>query len=108
MPGNAIRLSDDLINSVRSEATTMSRSITGQVEHWLRLGRAMERSLAFSYDRVRKALDGKLASRELNDEEDEVYMELFSERMWNPGSEVHAYFAKLGDDIKARDLDTSK
>jgi hypothetical protein len=51
----AVRLSRDLINSARETGTLQSRSIAGQIEHWARLGRAMEAAPA-----VEKALLDKL------------------------------------------------
>lgn len=40
--GMPVKLSDDLVRAARDEAATASRSITAQIEHWARLGRAAE------------------------------------------------------------------
>lgn len=108
MSSQSIRLPDDLVEIARAEAGAMSRSISGQVEHWFRLGRIMESSPKFDYDRIRKALNGELPAGELNEEEDEIYWTLFSESMWNPDPSVDEYFAKLRADIEARGIDISE
>lgn len=52
----AIKLSDQFVDLARGEGQVMGRSIAGQVEHWARLGRAVERSPGFAYERVRAVL----------------------------------------------------
>ena len=44
--GLPLRISDDLVLQAREEAETSERSITGQIEHWARLGRAVEAVLS--------------------------------------------------------------
>lgn len=40
--GMPVKLSDELVESARQEATTTDRSLTGQIEHWARIGRSVE------------------------------------------------------------------
>jgi hypothetical protein len=40
-----VKLPDDLVRVARAEAEATSRSLTAQVEHWARLGRAVESAL---------------------------------------------------------------
>lgn len=40
--GMPVKLSDELVESARGEAATAERSITGQIEHWARIGRSVE------------------------------------------------------------------
>ncbi|MEQ1912430.1 MAG: hypothetical protein ABMA15_26650 [Vicinamibacterales bacterium] len=40
--GMPVKLSDALVESARAEAATTDRSITGQIEHWARIGRSVE------------------------------------------------------------------
>lgn len=42
----AIKVSADLAEAARSEAALTDRSLTGQIEHWAKLGRALESGLA--------------------------------------------------------------
>src|SRR5438094_9951242 len=37
-----VKLSDELVESAREEAATTDRSITGQIEHWAKIGRSVE------------------------------------------------------------------
>ena len=40
--GMPVKLSDDLVESAREEAANTDRSITGQIEHWAKIGRSVE------------------------------------------------------------------
>ena len=42
MPSTAIKVSSSLATEARTAATDADRSLTGQIEHWARLGKAME------------------------------------------------------------------
>lgn len=56
----SIRLSDKLLAEARQDAETFNRTLGGQVEHWARLGQALEAMPGFDQARVRAALVGKL------------------------------------------------
>jgi hypothetical protein len=40
--GMPVKLSDELVESARQEAASTDRSITGQIEHWAKIGRSVE------------------------------------------------------------------
>lgn len=40
--GMPVKLSDELVESAREEAANTDRSITGQIEHWAKIGRSVE------------------------------------------------------------------
>jgi hypothetical protein len=40
--GMPVKLSDDLVEAARSVAAIVDRSITSQIEHWAKIGRAVE------------------------------------------------------------------
>jgi hypothetical protein len=40
--GMPVKLSDELVESAREEAAITDRSITGQIEHWAKIGRSVE------------------------------------------------------------------
>ena len=40
--GMPVKLSDELVASARKEAANTDRSITGQIEHWAKIGRSVE------------------------------------------------------------------
>src|SRR5438876_8230513 len=43
--GMPVKLSDELVNAARREAASTDRSITGQIEHWVKIGRSVENVL---------------------------------------------------------------
>ena len=54
--GLPLRISDDIVLQAREEAETSERSITGQIEHWVRLGMAVEAVLSHPEARELKRL----------------------------------------------------
>jgi len=71
--GHAVKLSDELVESAKHESEIYSRSMAQQIEHWARIGRAVERTGAFN-DRVRAALQAELAYDALTTEEKLAYL----------------------------------
>ncbi|HYD89141.1 MAG TPA: hypothetical protein VEA80_16810 [Vitreimonas sp.] len=69
----SIKISDADMEIIRKEADRASRSIAGQVAHWMRIGRSIERAPEFSHARIRQALDGKRSPDALSGEEQIVY-----------------------------------
>jgi len=52
--GMPVKLSDELVREARDEARIVNRSITGQIEHWATLGKAVEVMLKMSDIRALK------------------------------------------------------
>lgn len=95
----SVKLADDLVAAARREAELHSRSVAGQITHWLRLGRAIEQSGAYDHARVTAALEGRLDTVELRDEEATAWLDAFTEKMSTPSPSEQAFFAqrrKLG------------
>lgn len=90
----SIKISDEAMNLLREEASLYSRSIAGQAEHWLRIGRAIEKSPSFNYRHIKDALAGFTSPDELNVEEQEVFFEEFSDAMWEVTPEQEKAFEK--------------
>ena len=90
----SVKLADDVMAVVRKEAELHSRSVAGQITHWLRLGRAIEQSGAYDHARVTAALDGRLDTVELRDEEAAAWLDAFTERMSAPSTAEQDFFAK--------------
>ena len=89
----SIKLSGSLVDQARQEAPVFSRSIAGQVEHWARLGRALESSPGFTLDRVRSALAGELDPGSLSDDEWSLFDDLRFEGLGegdNPAADAFA------------------
>ena len=59
----SIRISDDAYALAQQEAALMSRSIAQQLEHWARLGAALELA-GVTQDQLRRILGGDLRTRE--------------------------------------------
>jgi hypothetical protein len=59
----SVRISDDLFALARGEAVTMSRSIAQQLEHWGKLGAAVEQA-GITQEQLRRILGGAVRVRE--------------------------------------------
>ena len=90
----SVKLADDVLALVRREADLQSRSVAGQVTHWLRLGRAIEQSGAYDHRRVAAALDGRLDTVELREDEQLAWLEAFTEKMSSPSPTENTFFAE--------------
>jgi hypothetical protein len=72
----SIKLPTDLIDAARQDATVFSRSIGGQVEHWARIGQALEAVPGYSLERMRATLQGRFDSAALFEDELRIMDEL--------------------------------
>ncbi|HEY8602704.1 ParD-like family protein [Tsuneonella suprasediminis] len=90
----SIKLADDIMKIVRRESELQSRSIAGQIAHWVRIGRAIENSGNFDHARITAALAGNIETTDLTDEEKDVWLDSFVEKMGQPGSDEDAFFAR--------------
>lgn len=59
----SVRISDDLFEAARSESGAMSRSIAQQLEHWVKIGAALEQA-GVTQEQLRKILGGDMRVRE--------------------------------------------
>lgn len=104
----SVKFADDIfINDARAVAERQSRSLAGQITHWARIGRAIERSGSFDYARLSSVLAGELETTVLTAEEKAVWSEQFLTRMSEPGPAEDAFFAELRQSGNAVGLDTS-
>lgn len=90
----SIKLGDDIMQVVRRESELQSRSVAGQITHWLRIGRAIERSGRFDHQRIAAVLAGELEPRALSEAEGEVWLDSFTEQMATPGPQEERFFAE--------------
>ncbi|MEO0981348.1 MAG: hypothetical protein AAFX03_01705 [Pseudomonadota bacterium] len=90
----SIKISDQDMEIVRREAELSSRSIAGQVAHWMRIGRSIERAPEFTYAHVREVLEGRRGPDALTGEEQAVYVDALVEAVSKPTAEQEAFFAK--------------
>lgn len=87
----SVKLSDDVMALVRRESELNSRSVAGQITHWLKIGRAIERSDSFSYERIMDALRGEVSPDTLGPEEQEVWFDRFSDALDRPTDGERAF-----------------
>lgn len=91
-----VRVSASTMKLARAEAALAGRTLSGQVDYWARLGRAVEHSPAFNHVRVRAALAGKLDADTLNDAESEAYFAGLGEAMeTQPTASGQAFWDRL-------------
>lgn len=77
----SVKLDDDVMAMARREAKLHSRSVSGQITHWLRLGRAIEQSGSYDHARVTAALDGRIDTVDLQEEEAIAWLDAFTKKM---------------------------
>ena len=60
-----VRVSQEMLDSAKQHAALYSRSASGQIEHWARLGRAVEESPTFSTRQIGRMLSATFTSEDL-------------------------------------------
>ena len=71
----AVKISNSEMLHVREAAVVYHRSVAGQAEHWIRLGRAIERHPGFSHAKIEQALRGLLSPDDLDGDEQEEFFD---------------------------------
>lgn len=100
-----IKIPSALLEAARDEAALQDRSISGQVSHWMRIGRAIERSDRFSFDQVRDVLAGEQSPDALTADEQTAWFALIDEQINLPDSDIDRAFAALGETSGAAGYD---
>ena len=54
----AVRISENLLTDARKYSKVDHRSITGQIEHWARIGKCAEENPDLTYDLIKEMLIG--------------------------------------------------
>lgn len=90
----SVKLADDVMALVRREADLHSRSVAGQITHWLKIGRAIEHSGSYDHARITAALEGGLDTTELSGEEEAAWLEAFTAKMAEPSEAESALYAQ--------------
>lgn len=101
-----VKLDDELVDLLTREAKLMSRSLAGQVRHWVRIGMSIERSKAFDQSRIAAALNGRLSPDDLSAAEQEGFIEGVLSAAREGTSEQEEYFSerrKKGRGVGMRD-----
>ncbi|OSP54110.1 hypothetical protein [Pseudoruegeria sp. SK021] len=90
----SVKLADDVMSVVRRESGLQSRSVAGQITHWINIGRAIEKSGTFDYQHISAALAGELSPDALSAEEQDVWFAQFSEDVTEPISGEEVFYAE--------------
>ena len=93
----SVKLKADLVDDARKEAELFNRSLGGQIEHWARLGRALEGAPGMPVERVRETLEGRVKLKDLTFVEQEAFLDQLHEWVKNPTAEEVAAYAALAD-----------
>ena len=67
---NAVRVSEDLVREAKIFSKLEKRSITGQIEHWARIGKCAEENPDLTYRLIKEILVGLV---ELEEGESSAY-----------------------------------
>jgi hypothetical protein len=89
-------LDSGLIEDARREAELLHRSLSGQIEHWARLGRAIENAEGVSIARVHAALEGRLKIDEFSEPEQDAFFAELGSVFEAPSSEISQAYAERG------------
>ena len=54
----AVRISEELVNEARKFSKVDRRSLTGQIEHWARIGKCAEENPDLTYDLIKEIFIG--------------------------------------------------
>lgn len=90
----SVKLSDDVMSVVRQESGLQSRSVAGQITHWINIGRAIEQSGTFDYRHISAALSGDRSPDALSAEEQEVWFAQFAEDVTTPTDGEQEFYAE--------------
>ena len=91
----SVKIDAALVDDARGAAALHSRSLAGQIAHWARIGRAVERSGSFDHARLSRVLAGEVETTALTPEEKAVWSERFLAQMEEAGPAEEAEFAAL-------------
>lgn len=93
----SVKFPDAFVENARREAALFNRSVAGQIEHWARLGRALEGAPGVSGRRVKDTLQGRVTLQNLTKKEQEALLDDMHEWLKIPSDEEVAAYAALAD-----------
>ena len=94
---SSIKISNNKMDILRGESKVFGRSIAGQAEHWMRIGRAIEQSDHFNYRKIQAVLSGALNPDHLNRDEQEVYLDGFISEMKQAQPGMDKFFVERNE-----------
>ncbi|MBP9223939.1 MAG: hypothetical protein KBF76_08725 [Verrucomicrobiales bacterium] len=103
MPPTAIKIGSELVENAREAAETSDRSLTGQVEHWAKLGRSVERFLSTPMISALKKSGGDPDKITNEAERDELLRAISALRETPPFAETRSYLRSLNTPLYEAD-----
>ncbi len=101
MAHKTIRIDEKAYNLVQEASRLYQRSVSGQIAHWLNIGRVVEQSPDFDMERVERALKAEIALDDLTPEEAAVFHEEFFSSMGEITKESEDFYAGLAAEAEA-------
>lgn len=92
----SVKFPDAFVETARREAALFNRSVAGQIEHWARIGQALEGAPEFSTERVRATLMGRLKIEALSPAERQAVFDSMFFWAASPTDEEKDEYAALG------------
>lgn len=89
----SIKISNETLTLARNDAKVFGRSIGAQVDHWARIGRAVELTSTFPHDRLRRVIEGEPAAAELSSDDTTGILDAYDRAMATPSPKAIAFFA---------------
>lgn len=87
-----VMIGDELMALARREAELRGRSVSEQLGHWMRVGRAAETAGLFDFARIDAALGGALSPEDLTPAEHVVWLESLSDALAQPSDGERTHF----------------
>ena len=104
----SIKISNTEMEILRDESKLFGRSIAGQAEYWMRIGRAIEQSEHFNYHKIQAVLKGTLSPDHLNRDEQEVYLDDLIRAMHEPQENMQQFLNQQQDQSIGVGLDKNE
>ena len=101
----SVKFPDTFVEDARREAELFNRSVAGQIEHWARIGRALEGAPGIPGERVRQALEGRVKLETLSVQEQGAVFDHMSAWFDDPPEDVVTAYREIGSQPGAVGLD---
>jgi len=101
MAHKTVRIDETTFETVQAASVLNSRSVSGQLAHWVNIGRIIEQSPSFDMTRVEAALKAEIDVDTLSAEELDVFHERFFATMGDVTETSEAFYANLAEEAKA-------
>ena len=97
MAHKTVRIDEATFKKVQDAANLHNRSLSGQLAHWVNIGRVMEKSPKLNLARIEAALKAEIALDSLTAEEAAIYEDRFYKMMGEETPEEAAFYKNLGE-----------